>query len=169
MYCLHCLSYCIVVCWLNITYNILFLQYLSLLNIYGRHNIILCWIQNQINANLQSILANICFWKIPNQYPYNQIHSLGAFVYFSFISSIFKSRASLQLENIILRKQIDILMRKQKRPLVHNRDRLFFVLISKLYTDWKKAFLLFQPDCHQYSGIIAFHIFNIVGTCLPLW
>jgi len=67
-------------------------------------------------------------------------------VYFSFISSIFKSRASLQLENIILRKQIDILMRKQKRPLVHNRDRLFFVLISKLYTDWKKAFLLFQPD-----------------------
>jgi len=28
----------------------------------------------------------------------------------------------------MLRKQIEILMRRQKRPLVHNRDRLFFVL-----------------------------------------
>jgi len=67
-------------------------------------------------------------------------------VYFSIISSIFKSRVSLQLENIMLRKQIDILMRRQKRPLVHNRDRLFFVSLSRLHTGWRKAFLLFQPD-----------------------
>ena len=67
-------------------------------------------------------------------------------MYFSFISSIFKSRVSLQLENMMLRKQIDILMRRQKRPLVHNRDRLLFVLLSMLYTGWKKAFLIFQPD-----------------------
>jgi len=67
-------------------------------------------------------------------------------VYFSIISSIFKSRASLQLENMMLRKQIDILMRRQKRPLVHNRDRLFFVLLSELYTEWRKAFFIFQPD-----------------------
>ncbi|MBT5364220.1 MAG: integrase, partial [Candidatus Marinimicrobia bacterium] len=44
----------------------------------------------------------------------------------------------------MLRKQIDILMRRQKRPLVHNRDRLLFVLLSMLYTGWKKAFLIFQ-------------------------
>ncbi|MBT7822333.1 MAG: integrase, partial [Candidatus Marinimicrobia bacterium] len=65
-------------------------------------------------------------------------------MFFSVISSIFKSRASLQLENMMLRKQIDILMRRQKRPLVHNRDRLLFVLLSMLYTGWKKAFLIFQ-------------------------
>lgn len=46
----------------------------------------------------------------------------------------------------MLRKQINILMRRQKRPLVHNKDRLFFVLLSRLYTGWEKAFLLFQTD-----------------------
>ncbi len=67
-------------------------------------------------------------------------------MYFSIIYSIFQSRASLQLENILLRKQIDILKRRQKRPLVHNRDRLFFVLLSRLYTSWEKAFFIFQPN-----------------------
>ncbi|MBL7110183.1 MAG: DDE-type integrase/transposase/recombinase [Candidatus Marinimicrobia bacterium] len=47
---------------------------------------------------------------------------------------------------MMLRKQIDILMRRQKRPLVHNRDRLFFVLLSRVYAEWRRAFLLFQPD-----------------------
>jgi len=64
-------------------------------------------------------------------------------VYFSIISSIFKSRASLQLENMMLGKQIDILMRRQKRPLVHNRDicKEFDLIWDNLEKDDKRNIL----------------------------
>jgi len=35
------------------------------------------------------------------------------------ITLLFKSKATLQMENLLLRKQIEILMRRQKRPRVN--------------------------------------------------
>ena len=63
-----------------------------------------------------------------------------------FFLLLFKSKESIQLENILLRKQIDILMRSGKRSTVTNRDRAVFVFLSKLYPKWKESFLIFQPD-----------------------
>lgn len=65
---------------------------------------------------------------------------------FSIITHIFKSKTSLQLENLLLRKQIEILMRKKNRPRIKNRDRILLVLISKIYSQWHQAFLIFKPE-----------------------
>lgn len=59
---------------------------------------------------------------------------------------LFKSRTALQLENLLLRKQIEILMRRQKRPRVTNRDRFWLVMFSRLYDHWQEAFLIFSPE-----------------------
>lgn len=58
----------------------------------------------------------------------------------------FHSRASLQLENLMLRKQIEILMRRQKRPRVTHRDRCWLVMLSRLSDHWQDAFLIFSPE-----------------------
>ena len=63
-----------------------------------------------------------------------------------FLLLLFKSKESIQLENILLRKQIEILRRAGKRPTVTNRDRAVFVYLSKLYPRWRESFLIFKPD-----------------------
>lgn len=65
---------------------------------------------------------------------------------FSTITLLFKSKATLQLENLLLRKQIEILMRRKSRPRVNNRDRIWLVLITKVYSQWHQAFLIFKPE-----------------------
>ena len=44
------------------------------------------------------------------------------------------------MENLLLRKQIEILMRRQKRPRVNNRDRIRIVLISRVYSLWQNGY-----------------------------
>ncbi len=62
------------------------------------------------------------------------------------ITLLFKSKTTLQMENLLLRKQIEILMRRQKRPRVNNRDRIWMVLISMVCSQWQKAFMIFKPE-----------------------
>ncbi len=80
---------------------------------------------------------------------------------FFIIIFLFKSKATLQLENLLLHKQIEILMRRKNRPRVNNRDRIWLVLISKVYSQWHQAFLIFRPET-----LIRWHRlgFNFSGT-----
>jgi hypothetical protein len=56
------------------------------------------------------------------------------------LSSLLKSRAALQLENIALRDQIGVLQRSAKKRLqLHNSDRLFWVGLSHVRSDWRSA------------------------------
>ncbi len=50
------------------------------------------------------------------------------------------------MENLLFRKQIEILMRNEKRLNVNNRDRLFFVVLSKLLSHWGRVFLIYKPE-----------------------
>lgn len=70
----------------------------------------------------------------------------GVFMILISLQLLFKSRAAVQLENLLLRKQIEILMRRQKRPRVTNRDRFWLVMLSRLYDHWQEAFLIFSPE-----------------------
>ena len=69
------------------------------------------------------------------------------------LSSLLKSRAALQLENIALRHQIGVLQRSaKKRPQLHNSDRLFWVGLSQVWSEWRSALVIVKPDT-----VIAWH------------
>ena len=68
-------------------------------------------------------------------------------------SSVLKTRAALQLENIALRHQIGVLQRSaKKRPMLTAADRLFWVWISGIGLDWRSSLVIVQPE-----AVIAWH------------
>ena len=54
--------------------------------------------------------------------------------------------AYLTAENLALRQQIIVLKRNQTRPKLKERDRLFWVVMSRLWSGWRDALLIVQPD-----------------------
>ena len=73
--------------------------------------------------------------------------------YAEVLSSILKSRTALQLENIALRHQIIVLQRSTKKRLqLHNSDRLFWVGLSQLWSEWRSALVIVKPET-----VIAWH------------
>ncbi len=63
------------------------------------------------------------------------------------MSSLLKSRATLQLENQALHHQIGILQRSaKKRPKLTSVDRFFWAWLSKVWTDWRFALVIVKPE-----------------------
>src|SRR5256886_9500367 len=61
--------------------------------------------------------------------------------------SIFRSRASLGLENLALRHQIGVLHRSAgKRPKLTAGDRLLWICLSRLWRDWRSALVIVKPE-----------------------
>jgi len=59
---------------------------------------------------------------------------------------LFRSRASLAAENIALRQQLFFLQRSVKRPKLRNCDRIFWSWLSRLWSGWRSALLIVQPQ-----------------------
>jgi putative transposase len=73
--------------------------------------------------------------------------------FFGTLCSIFRSRAVLQLENLALRHQIAVLQRPvRKRPKLTPRDRLLWVLLSRIWRDWRSALAIVKPET-----VLAWH------------
>src|SRR6267143_5760416 len=69
------------------------------------------------------------------------------------LSSIFRSRAALQLENLALRHQIGVLPRSaRKRPKLTSGDRLLWICLSHIWRDWRGALAIVKPET-----VIAWH------------
>ena len=69
------------------------------------------------------------------------------------LSSILRSRAALELENLALRHQIGILQRSaRKRPKLTPWDRLLWVWFSRIWSDWRSALAIVQPET-----VVAWH------------
>src|SRR3977135_1040573 len=67
--------------------------------------------------------------------------------------SIFRSRASLGLENLALRHQIGVLQRSaRKRLKLTLGDRLLWVWLSRLWRDWRSALAIVKPET-----VVAWH------------
>ena len=62
------------------------------------------------------------------------------------LRGFFASRSRLLLENLALRQQLAVLSRQRKRPRVQNRDRLFWILLSRLFQDWRSCLLFVKPE-----------------------
>jgi hypothetical protein len=68
-------------------------------------------------------------------------------------SSLLKSRAALQLENIALRHQIGVLQRSAKKRLqLNNSDRLLWIGLSRMWLEWRSVLVIVKPDT-----VIAWH------------
>ena len=54
--------------------------------------------------------------------------------------------AYLTAENIALRQQLSVLKRNHSRPVLRERDRVFWKLLSHVWPDWRDALLIVQPE-----------------------
>jgi putative transposase len=69
------------------------------------------------------------------------------------VPSIVRSRAALELENLALRQQIGVLQRSaRKRPKLILLDRLLWAWLSRVWSDWRSALAIVQPET-----VLAWH------------
>ena len=61
-------------------------------------------------------------------------------------SAAFKSRATLQLENLALRHQLGVLRRSVKRPKLTSADRLLWTWLCEVWSDWRSALVIVKPE-----------------------
>jgi len=72
---------------------------------------------------------------------------------FATLSSIFRSRAALELENLALRHQVGVLQRSARtRPKLTPGDRLLWVCLSRIWRDWRLALAIVKPET-----VVAWH------------
>ena len=69
------------------------------------------------------------------------------------LSSLFKTSVELRLENLALRHQLGVLRRSApKRLKLRPTDRILWVWLRGIWTDWKSALLIVKPET-----VIAWH------------
>jgi putative transposase len=64
----------------------------------------------------------------------------------------FRSRYNLALEILALRQQLGVLKRKNPRPRLSVQDRVFWVLLRRLWPSWSSALVIVKPD-----AVLAWH------------
>ena len=61
-------------------------------------------------------------------------------------TQLFRSRRDLLLENMALRQQLAVLKQRHPQPRFAASDRLFCVILRRLWPGWKQALILVQPE-----------------------
>lgn len=67
-------------------------------------------------------------------------------LFFGFFSHSFHSRRSLQLENLALRQQLTALKTKRSQTRFSPLDRIFWILLRRLWPSWKQALVIVEPE-----------------------
>ena len=62
------------------------------------------------------------------------------------LRSLFRSRQGLALENFALRHQLYVLQRPRSRIRLKKRDRLVWVVLSRIWRDWRKPLTIVHPE-----------------------
>ncbi|MFN3078204.1 MAG: helix-turn-helix domain-containing protein, partial [Alphaproteobacteria bacterium] len=75
-----------------------------------------------------------------------------AFVLFATLRDAILSRAALQMENLALRQQVAALKRQTPRPRLGFWDRLFWVILFRLWSMWRDVLVIVKPET-----VIAWH------------
>ena len=70
----------------------------------------------------------------------------GFSVLFHLIRCLIAPRLRLAAEILALRQQLIVLNRSVKRPQLHDRDRFFWAMLSKLWKDWREVLVIVKPD-----------------------
>jgi predicted DCC family thiol-disulfide oxidoreductase YuxK len=67
-------------------------------------------------------------------------------IWFGAALRFFRTRQNLMLENLALRQQLLVLKRRHPKPRLGLLDKLFWVALRQLWSDWKKCLYLVAPD-----------------------
>jgi putative transposase len=70
----------------------------------------------------------------------------------TFLHAVFFGSAAIALENMALRHQLLVLQRSAGRPRLAQRDRIFWVWLSRLWASWRSSLLIVQP-----ATVLAWH------------
>ena len=65
---------------------------------------------------------------------------------FGVLVRLFRRRGSLLLENLVLRQQVSVLKRKNRRPKLTGMDRWFWVAVRRTWSGWKASLLVVKPE-----------------------
>ena len=78
------------------------------------------------------------------------------------LSSTDRSRAALELENLVLHHQIGVQRRSSKRPKLTPVDRLLWAWLSHIWSDRRSALAMVQPETVRVLSARA--LVRIVGN-----
>jgi hypothetical protein len=63
-----------------------------------------------------------------------------------FIFAAVRERRELALENLALRQQLGVLKRRKGVPRLKREDRVFWVLLSRIWAAWRQALHMVNGD-----------------------
>ncbi len=70
----------------------------------------------------------------------------------STLRATIRTRADVALENLALRQQLAIYERDRKHPRLQAGDRVFWILLRRLWSGWERALIVVRPNT-----VIAWH------------
>jgi len=73
------------------------------------------------------------------------MHRLLVSIWAAIIAGL-RTRASMQLEILALRHQLAVYQRSPKRPRLRPADRLLWAWLSRVWSGWRSALIIVQPD-----------------------
>jgi putative transposase len=62
------------------------------------------------------------------------------------LRAILRAPAQLALENLALRQQLAVLKRSVRRPRLRDADRVFWVILARVWDRWHSALILVKPE-----------------------
>src|SRR5713226_1953257 len=62
------------------------------------------------------------------------------------LSAVVRRRHELLLENLLLRQQLQVALRSQRRPRLRTWDKLFWLIVRRLHGDWRRHLVLVRPE-----------------------
>jgi hypothetical protein len=65
---------------------------------------------------------------------------------FLFLRAFIIGRAAAAVENLALRQQVAVFQQSVKRPKLRPRDRIFWVVLCRLWPNWRSALAIVQPE-----------------------
>ena len=65
---------------------------------------------------------------------------------YQFVRALFRSQVQLAAENLAMRQQLAILVRKTPKPKLLMRDRLFWLATRRLFASWATWLVIVKPD-----------------------
>jgi hypothetical protein len=73
-------------------------------------------------------------------------------IIFVFVRGLIVSRVNLSLELLPLRHQLVVLRRTVQHPQIQNRDRRFWIVVSRIWKDWRQALIGQTRDSDQMAS-----------------
>ena len=62
------------------------------------------------------------------------------------LMSAVRTHRALAVENLVLRQQLAVLKKCTPRPRLTDAERVFWVMLSRVWSDWREPVQIVQPE-----------------------